>query len=129
MDKIQVMRLVYESNLNKYEKLFLLDFVYNEPEESIPFVIQEFSLGSVSKTLKRVFKKGKKIGKEFSKGAKKAYYSAGAKVGSDPVWSRLAQYPAAAADVRPGSHVYYPQVNADIAKGLSWAAKKFSKGK
>jgi hypothetical protein len=49
--------------LNKFEKLFLLDFIVNEPEESIPFVIQEFGLKSISKALKsgkKAFKKAYK---------------------------------------------------------------------
>jgi hypothetical protein len=132
MDKIQVMRLVYESRLDKYEKLFLLDFIMNESEESIPFVLDEFKLSSISKALKSGYKRGKEVGKDIgkkiSKKASDVYYSSGAKVMHHPVWSRLAQYPPAIVDISPGAAFKYPRVSSDISKGVSWAKQKFAKG-
>jgi len=56
MNKIQAMRLVYESKLDKYEKLAILDFIFNEPESSIPFILREFDLKSISKAFKKAYK-------------------------------------------------------------------------
>lgn len=74
------MRLVYESSLDKYEKLFLLDFIYNESEDVIPFIVQEFDLKNISKALK--------TGKES---LKKAYKS----VKYHPLTLKAAPYVAA----------------------------------
>jgi hypothetical protein len=53
MNKIEAMKLVKESKLDKYEKLLLLDFIVNEPESSIPFVLKEFGLKSITGSLKK----------------------------------------------------------------------------
>ena len=52
MDKIKVMRLVKESKLNKYEKLFLLDFIMSESDESIALVLNEFNFRDIAKHIK-----------------------------------------------------------------------------
>lgn len=138
MNKIQVMKLVVESSLNKYEKLFLLDFIYNEPEESIPFILDEFNLKDVGKALKAGYEKGKETAKKGAEAAKEAgkkvkkkasdiYYGAGVKAMHHPVWSRVTQWPAAIADLRPGAIKDYPVPMSDVSKGVSWAKKKLAK--
>jgi hypothetical protein len=109
MTKVQVMRLVYESNLNKYEKLFLLDFIYNEPEEVIPFVIQEFSLKSISKALKG----GKKV-------LKKAYKS----VEYNPLTMKAAPYIAAAGASNIAGGDWSTLTRSVGQNALSYAKKK-----
>ena len=60
MDKIAVMKLVKESKLDKYEKLFLLDFIMCESDEAVSFVLNEFHLKDIASHIKKY--KGKAQG-------------------------------------------------------------------
>jgi len=127
MNKIEIMKLVKESNLNKYEKLLLLDFIVSEPEESIPFILDEFQLTDIGRALKSGGKKVKEVGKKVGKKAGDIYYKTGVAMTTNPIVSRLAQYPPAIFDPTPGSGLRNPQVQSDIGAGISWAKKKMSK--